>query len=197
MWRIICPANSKFKSCKSPYGIWDARVTWLYAVVVVASTAVCPLQVVSVPPCCSVQVLLARVAHKLGPAVSPTAATAAASVLSAASASVSAPLPPLAENTRLDIAAAAFKSPKWKKLVKGGLRAIVANSSRCVSEKFALSSQLQSFLHPAGIAVCTEENACHSCMRSTRAAAQSCVLQGMCAPRNVMQLPFILSIFFV
>jgi translocator assembly and maintenance protein 41 len=75
-------------------------------------------------------VLLARTARKLGPLLPASEIAAAAAVLASASASVSAALPPLSNSTRLDIAAAAVGKSKYKKLIKSGLHAIVANSSR-------------------------------------------------------------------
>eukprot|EP00775_Hariotina_reticulata_P006454 gene6454-6683_t len=76
------------------------------------------------------RVLLARMAVKLGPALKSPVASAAAAVLGRASASVSAQLPQLCESSRQDIAALALRSPKFKRLIKSGLRTIVGNSSR-------------------------------------------------------------------
>jgi hypothetical protein len=76
------------------------------------------------------QVLLARMAVKLGPVLKGPVASAAAAVLAGASASVSSQLPQLSESSRQDIAALALRSPKFKRLIKSGLRTIVGNSSR-------------------------------------------------------------------
>jgi hypothetical protein len=76
------------------------------------------------------QVLLARVATKLGTAVNSSAAAAAAAVKAGAAASVSAELPVLSDAVRQDIAAAALEVPRYQRLIKSGLHAIVANSSR-------------------------------------------------------------------
>lgn len=75
-------------------------------------------------------VLLARVASKLGTAVNSTAAAAAAAVKAGAAASVSAELPSLPGGVRRDIGAAAVEAPRCHRLIKSGLHAIVANSSR-------------------------------------------------------------------
>eukprot|EP00878_Enallax_costatus_P029461 GHUV01031947.1.p1 GENE.GHUV01031947.1~~GHUV01031947.1.p1 ORF type:complete len:173 (+),score=73.03 GHUV01031947.1:711-1229(+) len=75
-------------------------------------------------------VLLSRIGQKLGASLSESTTAAATAVLTAAAASVSAALPPLPNSVRLDIAAAAVRQPKYKKLIKSGLRAVVANSSR-------------------------------------------------------------------
>jgi hypothetical protein len=79
---------------------------------------------------CCVQVLLARVATKLGTAVNSSAAAAAAAVTAGAAASVSAELPVLPDAVRRDIGAAALEVPRYQRLIKSGLHAIVANSSR-------------------------------------------------------------------
>ncbi|KAF8069579.1 TAMM41 [Scenedesmus sp. PABB004] len=75
-------------------------------------------------------VLLARVAAKLGPALPDATAAAAAAVAARAAASVAAPLPALPDAARRDIAAAALSAPRYQRLLKSGLHAIVAGSSR-------------------------------------------------------------------
>lgn len=77
------------------------------------------------------QVLLSRMAAKLGSALQPQHTAAAAAVLAAAAGSVSAQLPQLPQAARRDIAAAVLSSPQHRRLVKSVLHAIVAGSSRC------------------------------------------------------------------
>lgn len=82
---------------------------------------------------CGAQVLLARVAAKLGSTrLPPATAAAAAAVARGAAASVAAELPQLAAAARRDIAAAAVKAAAHKKLLTSALHSIVGQSSRWV-----------------------------------------------------------------
>lgn len=81
---------------------------------------------------CGLQVLLARMAAKLGSTLQPQHTAAAAGVLAGAAASVSAQLPALPADARRDIAGAVLSSGRHRALIKSALHAIVAGSSRCV-----------------------------------------------------------------
>lgn len=81
-------------------------------------------------PAALLQVLVSRIAGKLGAAVSQATAAAAAAVVAAASSGVSAELPVLPDAARRDIGATALKLPRYQRLIKAGLHTIVANSSR-------------------------------------------------------------------
>lgn len=82
---------------------------------------------------CAAQVLLSRMAAKLGSAVQQEHVAAAAGVLAGAAAGVSAQLPQLSAGARLDIAAAVLGSGRHRRLIKSALHAIVAGSSRCLT----------------------------------------------------------------
>lgn len=81
---------------------------------------------------CALQVLLSRMAAKLGSSLQPQHAATAAGVLVAAAAGVSAQVPQLDPVTRRDIAAAVLASGRHRRLIKSALHAIVAGSSRSV-----------------------------------------------------------------
>jgi hypothetical protein len=80
----------------------------------------------------ALQVLLSRMAAKLGSSLQPQHAATAAGVLTAAAAGVSAQVPQLDQGIRRDIAAAVLASGRHRKLIKSALHAIVAGSSRSV-----------------------------------------------------------------
>lgn len=77
------------------------------------------------------QVLMARMAGKLGGALQQQHAAATAAVVAGAAAGVSAQLPQLSDAARRDIAAAVLASARHRSLIKSALHAIVAGSSRC------------------------------------------------------------------
>jgi hypothetical protein len=79
---------------------------------------------------CVLQVLLSRLAAKLGSSLQPQHAAIAAGVLAAAAADVTAQLPQLDPGARRDIAAAVVASGRHRRLIKSALHAIVAGSSR-------------------------------------------------------------------
>jgi hypothetical protein len=87
--------------------------------------------------CMCAQVLLSRMAAKLGSALQQQHAAAAAGVLAGAASGVSVQLPQLSAGVRLDIAAAVLGSGRHRRLIKSALHAIVAGSSRCVPEQSA------------------------------------------------------------
>lgn len=76
------------------------------------------------------QVLLSRMALRLGNALQPPHTAAAAAVLTRASTGVAAQLPELEVAARRNIAAAVLKSSRPSQLIKSALHAIVAGSSR-------------------------------------------------------------------